>query len=331
MKRFQHLIESIKRSDNFLLTAHVNPDGDNIGSLLGLYYLLQPYGQQIDIILADPVPDYLTFLPGSKEIEVYSAVADQVEASDYDLAFILDSGDLERIGAVSKLLADDVKLINIDHHGTSQEFGDYNFVDSQAAATGELIYNLAVELGTDLTEEFGTAIATSIITDTGNFRFSNTTADVHRIIADMLELGVDTERIIKEIYEQEGVSSLRLKGRIFSRFKLASQRQVAWASVRESDLEELDATWEDTEGLVNYLRQVEDVEVGLLFKEVAAERTRVSLRSNDYFPVNTLARQLGGGGHARAAGCTIESDLATAQQKVLAKLDEELRAYGEQE
>ncbi|SJZ31748.1 DHH family phosphoesterase [Selenihalanaerobacter shriftii] len=321
MKKYQNLINLIDKRDTFLLTSHVSPDGDSIGSLLGLKYLLEPYAKEIDIILADPVPEYLRFLNGTDDIHLYEELDFKMNKKDYDLYFTLDCGTLERIGEVQQLISADEKIINIDHHGDNNEYGVYNYVDSTVSATGELIYNLAIELGSNYQVDFGMAITTAIITDTGNFKYSNTSSETHRIIADMLELGVDTQKIIKQVYGTESYSSLRLKGEALNNLQIAAQQQIAWISINQETLDHLGATWEDTEGLVNYPRSLKDVEVGILFKEVGFNKTRVSFRSNTYFPVDEFAHEFGGGGHSRAAGCTIQLPLIEAEELVIDKLE----------
>ena len=325
MKKYQHLINLIEKHDNFLLTAHVNPDGDSIGSLLGLQYLLEPYAQKIDIVLADPAPQYLRFLNGVNDIYLVNDLPDEIKEKDYDLYFILDCSALDRIGQVKDFFVPEVRKINIDHHSDNSNYGAYNYVDATVSATGELIYNLAVELGSNFQFDFGMAIATAIITDTGNFRYSNTSPETHRIIADMLELGVDTQEIIKNVYETESYSSMKLKGKVLTNLEVTANGQVAWTVVDEPMLAKLGAAWEDTEGLVNYPRSLKGVEVGVLFKGVEPEKTRVSLRSNNYFPVNEFAHQFGGGGHPRAAGCTIQAPLAEAKDTLLEKLQMKLK------
>ncbi|MCK8823502.1 DHH family phosphoesterase [Fuchsiella alkaliacetigena] len=324
MKKYQHLLNIIEKEDKFLLTSHVNPDGDSIGSLLALKFILESCSQQVEIVLADSVPGYLEFLPGSQDIHSYQELPVDLKEESYGVYFVVDCGELSRIGEVEALLTEEDKIINIDHHEDNEEFGSKNYVDSTVAATGELIYDLAVELGVNFKSDFGTAIATALITDTGNFTYANTSAKTHRIIADMLELGVDTQAIITEVYGKRSFSNLKLLSKVLSELQVTAQQQIAWLSVDQSTLNSVQATWEDTEGLVNYPRSLEGVEVGILFKEVAAEETRVSLRSNAFFSVNEFASYFGGGGHARAAGCTVEAPLAKAEKMVISKLKEEL-------
>ncbi|MBM7623474.1 DHH family phosphoesterase [Sporohalobacter salinus] len=324
MKKYKNILNSVDKCDNFLLTTHVSPDGDGIGSLLGLKYILQLYADKIDLVLDDSVPEYLKFLSGTEDIYLYDEFDKTENRIDYDLVFVVDCGDLDRTGNVVNLISEDSKIINIDHHDDNQEYGSYNYVDSTVSSTGELIYDLAVELGANFKRDFGIAIAAAIITDTGNFKFSNTTSKAHRIIADMLELGIDTEKIIREVYENENYSGLKLKGSVLSNLHLAGEENISWASVSQKDLNHFQADWDDTEGLVNSIRSVKGVEVGVLFKEMAEDKIKVSLRSNEYFAVNEFAHQFEGGGHPRAAGCTIMASLAEVEEKVISKLESEL-------
>lgn len=324
MRKYQSLLNSLEKYDKFLLTTHVNPDGDAVGSLLGLKYILQSYAERIDLVIEDSVPEYLSFLSEVEDIYLSDELAITERKADYDLVFVVDCGELDRIGNVADLISADSKLVNIDHHDDNQEYGSYNYVDSTVSSAGELVYDLAVELGANFKKDFGMAIAAAIITDTGNFKFSNTTPKAHRIIADMLELGIDTEKIIKKVYQTENYSSLKLKGKVLADLKLAGEQNIAWASVSQQDLDSFGADWEDTEGLVNSIRSVKGIEVGVLFKEAAEEKTRVSFRSNEYFAVNEFAHQFEGGGHPRAAGCTVMAPLAEAEKRIISKLESEL-------
>ncbi|WP_408954503.1 DHH family phosphoesterase [Natroniella sp. ANB-PHB2] len=313
------IINSIKGAENILLTGHISPDGDNLGSMLALKLMIEQLGKKATIIIDDSISDCFSFLPDIEEIQQY----EEGLTVDADLTIVVDSSNLERIARVKELVAEQ-KIINIDHHEDNNLFGDYNLV-ADVAATVELIYAIQEEMKEiELTSEIATALTTGLITDTGSFRYSNTTSTTHQIMAELLNYDVDPSLIAKHVLETNSYHNLILRGKTLQNLQVDSTGKIAWLKVSQEMLEEVGADLEDTEGLVNYPRTLKGAEVGVLFKEVEEQEIRVGLRSNNYLKVNQVAALFGGGGHSRAAGCTINLGLEDAEKKVIKALKEQL-------
>ena len=316
------IIELVKDNEKFLISSHVNPDGDNIGSVVALKIFLEQLGKQVEAVIDDGVPDCFSFLSYSEDIKEYSS---ELEV-DFDLIITLDSGAWERIGDVADLVDDEI-VVNIDHHADNTLYGDYNLV-TDAAATAAVVYQLILNLDkSQLNQELATAIATGLITDTGSFRYSNTRPQTHEVMAELLKFDVDTNYITRQVFENNSYQSLMLKAKVLDTLEVDETGQIAWVKIPEEFLEEVNATWEDAEGIVSYPRSLKGVEVAVLFKEYGPQEIKVSLRSNQYFPVNQVAHQFDGGGHAKAAGCLLESALEEAEKEVIEVVKEELKRY----
>ena len=321
----ESIIDVIQNNDRFLVSSHINPDGDNIGSVLALKIFLEQLGKKVEVVLDDQVPDCFSFLPFSQDIQEYSS---ELEI-EFDVLFTLDSGDWGRISDVANLVEDQV-IVNIDHHADNTLYGDYNLV-TDAAATGELIYQFITKLDkTQLNHDLATVIATALITDTGSFRYSNTRPETHQIMADLLDFDVDVNYITRQIFENNTYQSLMLRAKVLETLEVDETGEIAWIKIPEKFLEEVDATWEDAEGIVGYPRSLQGVEVAVLLKEYEPDGIKVSLRSNQYFPVDKVAHQFDGGGHARAAGCLLECGLEEAEQRVIETVKKEMKNYKEE-
>ncbi|MFP4016730.1 MAG: DHH family phosphoesterase [Halanaerobiales bacterium] len=321
MESLMQVRDMIEKKDNFLLMGHVDPDGDCIGSLFALKWYLD-FLNKHSLILLENSPseryelfdidpsDYLTF-------EEFSPDSN----TDYT-CLALDAGDMDRLGS-GKELAEKYFLINIDHHLNNPEYGDINYVNSEKAAVGEIIYDL-LELSNDfqINKKVGTAIVTAVIADTGGFRYQNTTARVFDIISEIMETGVDIYRINRSIFADYKFNSVKLKGMALSTLELHDNEKIAYLRVEQNMLKKVGLDIDDASGLVNYARDIRGVEVGLIFSELNENETRVGFRSNEYCPVNEIAAIFGGGGHARAAGCTIDKNIDKAQKMVLSKVEE---------
>ncbi|MCK8826265.1 bifunctional oligoribonuclease/PAP phosphatase NrnA [Natroniella acetigena] len=318
-EKISAVINSIKDAENILLTGHISPDGDNLGSMLALKLMMEQLGKKTTIIIDDSIPDCFTFLPNIEEVQQY----EEGLTVDVDLIVVVDSSNLERIARVQELVTEQI-VINIDHHEDNNLFGDYNLV-AEVAATVELIYNIQQEMKeVELTSEIATVLATGLITDTGSFRYSNTTSLTHQIMAELLNYGVDPSLIAKHVLETNSYQNLILRGKVLQDLQVDSTGKIAWLKVSREMLEEVGAELEDTEGLVNYPRTLKGAEVGVLFKEVEEQEIRVGLRSNNYLKVNQVADLFGGGGHPRAAGCTINLKLEEVEKEVIRAIKEQL-------
>lgn len=297
-----------------LLFLHISPDGDTIGSSLALCHALRHLGKEAWCVGVDPVPRIFRFLPGWDSLFVPWA---EVQG-EWDLGVFLDCGDRHRVGAAEPLLGRCRVSLNIDHHASNSLFGDYNWIDYQAAAVGEMTYRLIRALGVSLDPGMATCLYTSLVTDTGSFRYESTTPETHRIAAELIAAGVRPYQVTEAIFENETVARLRLLSLCLGTLRLHAGGRIATLQVPLTMLAEAGAEPEDVDGLVNYARSVQGVEVGMLFREVEPGRVRVNLRSRGLVDVSEVARRFGGGGHPRAAGCTLAGTLAEAEAAVVA-------------
>ncbi|MDK2926593.1 MAG: bifunctional oligoribonuclease and phosphatase NrnA [Bacillota bacterium] len=299
----------IAESSEVVLLCHIDPDGDAVGSLLGLGLALLAGGHRVTMISPDGVPHNYAFLPGADRVEKAAA------AGGDPVVLVLDCGDLERLGPLKEWAAHQGKLVNIDHHPTNQGFGRYNLVDPGAAATAELVLALIEELALPLTPQVANCLYTGLHTDTGGFRYENTSARAHRAAERLLAAGAKPWEIAENVYNTKPLAQVVLLREALARLEMDESGRIAWMSLPRSVFAACGTN--DTGGLIDYPRMIAGVEVALLFKEVEDGTVRVGLRSRRV-DVSRLALRFGGGGHARAAGCSVAGPLAHAERVVLA-------------
>lgn len=305
--------EAIHQSRTIVLACHVNPDGDALGSMLGLALALISLGKTPVCLSEDGVPQILKFLPGAEMIRRTS------DRASFDLALVVDSGDLPRVGQTIQPIIGRAKcVVDIDHHVTAGAFGDIRVLNARAASTAEIVYALLLTLQTPITPEIATCLFTGIITDTGSFRFQNVTPNTLQVAAALLEAGAPPAFISENVFENRTFAATRLLGYALASLSQTAEGRIVWARITAADFAEIGATDQDTEGIVSSVRGVRDTEVGILFREMAGGGIRVSLRSRDTVNVAEIAAQFGGGGHRMASGCTVNLPLAEAEAAVLA-------------
>ncbi|ODS50922.1 MAG: phosphoesterase RecJ domain-containing protein [Halanaerobium sp. 4-GBenrich] len=308
-KKIKEIIKLINKNDNFLIVGHVGSDGDSIGSVTAFTRLLRIKNKKVRAYLNRDTLAPFSFLETEGE-EFYTdskKLKKDLAAENYIL-ITLDSGNLERVDLEAEITAGAEFIINIDHHADNSHFGKINLVGSDRAAVGEIIYNFAVEMiGIDIPMQVAEPLATAIITDTGALRYENTTSRVLRILADLMDVGVDIYKINKKIFGSISYKALILKGLALATLERSANGKIAWLYVSRQMMHEAETDY--TEGLVSMARDIEDVEIGILFTEEEEAEIKVSLRSNFYAEVNELAAEFNGGGHPRAAGATVEKTL----------------------
>jgi len=321
-EKFNQIIESVKTARRILVSSHLDPDGDSIGSQLALKGWLMDLAKEVRIINQGKIPSKYLFLDEEKAIEDF----DSAKAIDWsaDLIFVLECPNLERIGEVKKLLKEGAKVINLDHHPDNSFFGDISYVDTQACALGEIIYELLIYSGYRLNKLTATQLYAAILTDTGRFRFSNTTPEALRIGAELIALGANPKEINNQIYYNNSNAALKLLGFLLLNLETSADGKISSLVIDQQTLEELKVSKEDTEGFVDYTIFLKGAEVGVLFTQKNDSKTKVSLRSQNSFDVSALARTFGGGGHRNAAGCTVDRDLNSTKELILKKIEEEL-------
>jgi phosphoesterase RecJ-like protein len=331
MPDFIQLKKIISENNSFLLTTHVNPDGDAIGSEIAFYFLLKKLGKKVFIINHSVTPYNLLFLDSDTVIEQYSAEKHSTLFNEVDVLVALDFNRADRIASMAEGFVKSGKLkICIDHHLDPEEFCNYYFVDPMYSATGEIIFDFIKESGIiELDTFIAKPVYAAIMTDTGSFRFERTTPWLHRIIAELLELKVNPNDVYDNIYDQSRFSKIRLLGKALDSMQLyGKNNEIAYMVLYQDSFKSIGAVESDTDGFVNYCLSVENVKIGLLFMELK-EGFKVSLRSKGTIPVNKLAAEFGGGGHVNASGLRVTGGSLTENLPMILKKVEEYINYKE--
>lgn len=301
----------INRASKILIGTHLNPDGDALGSALGLALYLESIGKKVEILCHHDAPKNLRFLP------TVSRVRQVPLHTDHDLGIIVDLESFERLGTTAEYFQAMKRLVVIDHHVPHESPGDLRIVDIGSAATALILTRLFEALGATITSDMATCLYTGISTDTGSFRFRNTSSDALSAAAILLEHGANLELVSEEIFQNRQLSSARLLGHALETMKLDVDDKLAWGCLSYRDFEWAKATDEDTEGFVNELLSIDTVQIAALLREAKPGKIRCSLRSRRGFDVAEVAREFGGGGHKNAAGCNFEGSLADAEHQLV--------------
>ena len=309
--------QKISEAEKILLTCHRGPDGDSVGSLIALASLLKAHEKTVVLYNPDLVPRYLKWLPHAKRF-----VQQLKKKARFDLTIVVDCGDAKLLG--DKFPEPDVtgEVIAMDHHGSGRPFGDIFISDPSVAAVGVMVAQLAAILEWPLTEEAAQGIYVSIVTDTGGFRYPNTNAQVLRLAADLVENhGVDPASLGERLSQDSSRGRYRLLSQVLGEMDVVLGGKVAFITITPELLKSCGATWEDTEGLINYARSLKGVSCGVLISPSKYGGVRVSMRARgDLFDVGKICFSMGGGGHQGAAGCTLEGELSDARATVEAAL-----------
>ncbi len=301
------LLQAIEHHQSFLVTSHMRPDGDAIGSVLACTLLLRALGKQADAILADPIPLIYKSLPHVGEI----IPSDRI-TRPRDCAIILECDSVRRTGITG---LESMLLVNIDHHANARDFAAVNWVDSSASAVAQMIFDLAHATGVPLTAEMATCLYTAVLTDTGSFCYAGTSDRTFSLAQHLVKAGADPVRIARNVYFSSPTSKMRLLGCALS--SLHRDGALAWMHITNHEMEATGAFEEDCEGLVNYALAIQGVELAAFFRELPDGRFRVSLRSKGAINVSDVAEQFGGGGHECASGLSISGPLESAKEHVL--------------
>ena len=301
----------LKAAKKLVIVSHVSPDGDTLGSSLALMHALRMLGKEVIMNVDDDISTVYSFLPG---IDEYCRFAPE-ESVDADLLVIVDASSADRAGNAMDVVKSPA-VLNIDHHKTNTRFADYLYLDSDAAATAEIIYSLLLEMGIKLTRDIATCIYEGIYTDTGSFKYSNTTSNTLKTAADLLNYGVNPS-LISDNMELKSRSQVEMLRKVLETLTFLKDGKIAYIEI---PLELYDHNVE-TDTFISYPRYVEGVEIALLFKQVEANLTRVSFRSKE-IDVAKVALSFGGGGHKKASGCSIYAPLKEAEKVILEAVGE---------
>jgi phosphoesterase RecJ-like protein len=319
-KRFDKVLEEIKKGKRFLVVSHVNPEGDAIGSTIGLALALKKLGKDVTPYLEDQIPSIYRFLPGA------DLVSNKAECNNgYDATFVVDCCQMERLGKEFKNILNRGKIINIDHHTTNDHFGDINIIDPKACAAGELIYDLLKAASIEITKDIAVNLFVAIHTDTGSFKYSATTPGAFRKAGELVALGADPWEISQHVYESYPLKRMKLLTRVLDTLELTDGGKIASLVVTRNLLNKFQAKEDLVEGFVNYARAIEGVEVALLFRETSAGEYKVSFRSKGNIDVANVAHSFGGGGHVNASGCNISGNLESAKEQVIGAIEGTIR------
>jgi len=308
------VIRLIRQAEHIVLITHQNPDGDGIGSQLALFHALEGLGKKVSMHNLDGVPRIYRFLAGAEKVGKGSWLSTHAGG---DLIISLDCGSLRRLGMPDSFFAG-ASLVNIDHHRSNEGFGDVCCVDHRYCATGAMIYDLLLALGIPLNRDIAAPLYTAILTDTGSFRLSSCTADVYRLAANLVEAGADPWFICRHVYEGMSLASLRLLGACLETLELHDKGCSAWIIVTEAMYEQTGSDVEDTEGLIDYARSIDGVEIAVFIRADVIRKNcwKVSFRGKTYANVGDLAARLGGGGHPHAAGCLLHGSLDEVYERL---------------
>ncbi len=289
------IVAALKQCNTIIISAHRNPDGDALGSQLALMIALERIGKTVVAHNLDIVPDIYRFLPQHGRIVTGKNVTGR-----FDACVVVDA-DPPRAGLFDKSYPADV-LINIDHHITNPLMWPLTWLDPDVSACGEMIYTIIKELGVAIDREIALCLYTAIFTDTGSFRYSNTTPRSMRIAAEMIEAGADPWLVTENVYESFAYKRLKLLGTVLSGVEKSADGRIAWVIVTRELFQQTGTTAEDTDNFVNFVRSIKGVEVAIFFRQTDVEEYKISMRSKGRVDVSGLAQLLGGGGHKNAAG-----------------------------
>ncbi|MBS1968016.1 MAG: bifunctional oligoribonuclease/PAP phosphatase NrnA [Chloroflexi bacterium SZAS-1] len=314
------LTDQINQAKRILILTHINPDGDAIGSLLSVWHVLKTMGKEVIPLASSPLPGYTTWLPGAEQIQVYRA---GMSLPEVDLVVMVDTATLGRVGRIYDEHVHELTtlpIVIVDHHVTNEGAGTVNLIDPAAASTCELLCELFQAMGITIDADLATCLLMGITTDTQSFQTSATTATSMRVAADLLDLGADQLRVVREVYFALPASSAELIGQALA--EMRRDGPIAWARVTLAMMRDTGAEDEAVDEVVRMLQRVSGVRALVVFKERQDGTTKISLRSVQPINVALLATYWGGGGHAQAAGATLNMSPEQAEHEVLPRLQE---------
>jgi len=315
------VIAALKRKNNFLITAHVNLEGDALGSEIGIYRLLRVMGKRAAIVNDDVVPYGYDFLPETKNI---CRLRQGILKLNFDCLVVLDCSDLRRSGEMAKIGLKGKTIINIDHHIGNEMFGQENWVEPHLSSASEMVYMLYKKLGIAFDKNSALALYIGMLTDTGSFHYSNTSSATHRAVAELMEFGLDINGIYRHIYETIPFSDMKLLSMILPKIKRLAQGKIIWFELERKMWRSKKIFFDLSEHILSFGRSIKGSEIVCLFKENLGTQNeiRVNFRSHGRVDVNRIARIFGGGGHKTASGCTVRGRLSEVRRKVLAQVKE---------
>ena len=311
-----NILEEINKAGSIVILTHENPDGDAIGSSLAMFHALKAYGKNVEVI----IPDYsktFEFLPGTNEIKKEGTL------NNYDLAISLDCASIKMLNGFAKYFENAKCRVVIDHHGTNNMYGDFNFVNPDAPACAQILIVILNYFKMEITKEIGTCILAGIITDTGGFKYTGVTAETFEFVAWLLNRGVNVSSVYRKVLQVKTKANFELHRIASDRLEFLEDGKIAFTYITREDEEKVQAKTGDHEGIVDIGRDVEGVEVSIFVRETKTKGLKISLRSSEYVNVSDIALLFGGGGHPRAAGCNMQTSINQAKERII----NEVRAH----
>jgi phosphoesterase RecJ-like protein len=313
------ILESLRASRSLCVVGHIRPDGDCVGSQLGLTLALKNEGKKVVCWNEDPLPQKYEFLDPDHLFQKPK------KGMKFDCVVATDAASFERLGTVGASVTNRKLFINIDHHESNTRYADVNWVSAREPSSGELIFRLLQAAKWPITKPIADCLFTAVSTDTGSFQYASTRPSTYQVAGDLVRRGADLAKICDEVYQSYPLSRVRLLRHVYSRFRLTHQNQIAWFWLKKADFARTGAESSDSEGLIDHIRAIAPVVVACVFEEIDPETTRISLRSkSDKVNVNEIAAQFGGGGHHAAAGARIPGKPASVQRKVISAIKKAL-------
>lgn len=315
---FQTIIELFENRNCFLLTSHQDPDGDSIGSLIGLYKFLHKLGKNVVVYNQGRLPKKYNFLDPERIIK-FDNTPPQFTPEN---VIVLECPEIERIGFVQDFITDNMTIVNIDHHPKNKEYGDIYYIDESAAAVAEIIFDIIKTNGHEITPAIAEAFYAAIASDTGRFKFTNTNAQCFRTVAELVLAGANPRLISQKIFSSFSAGTIRLLGHLLNTIQLFDNDRICILKLTQDDLKKYDVQVSDTEGIIDYSLVIENVKVGALFKERDDHKVKVGLRSQNSINIGKFARLKGGGGHDNAAGFTVDMPIDEAIETIVKEIAE---------
>lgn len=317
MSVLENIKEKVENAKSILIVTHVNPDGDAIGSSLGLFAALKKIEKKAAVYI--PVPNKtFSYLPGYSEI-----ITEVSDVKEYDLCVALDSSDLERLGPGREFFETIENTIVIDHHITNQSFGDINYLNAVASSTCENLIVVLASMNIAINKEIAECLYTGILTDTGAFRY-NVQSETFEFVAMLMETGIETSKIYRKLFDSTTLNRTKLLGKALNRLEVIEDGKVSFTYITKEDLQELGLEQSDAEGIVNFGRNIEGTEVSIFVKEQDGKH-KISLRANEYVDVSIIASKFAGGGHVRAAGFESVMTLEQIKNAILEEARKQLK------
>jgi len=318
-KIIDRILEGLRESGSICVVGHIRPDGDCVGSQLGLTQALRNEGKKVLCWNEDPLPQKYEFLDRDHLFQKPK------KGMKFDCVVATDAASFERLGTVGQCITDRKLFINIDHHESNTRYADVNWVSAREPSSGELIFRLLQAAKWPITKPIADCLFTAVSTDTGSFQYPSTRPGTYHVAGELVRRGADLAKICDEVYQSYPLSRVRLLRHVYSRFRLTHQNQIAWFWLKKADFARTGAESSDSEGLIDHIRAIAPVVVACVFEEIDDNMTRISLRSkSDKVNVNEIAAQFGGGGHPAAAGARIAGKPISVQRRVIGAIKKAL-------